>query len=162
APRTRTVSFLSPASCLSTVTRLRGDQSGLALGDEHDLADVLPIGDEAVGVARLFERERLGHDRVDRDRSLLEFLADRLQRAIESLSVLPGEHVEPEDSLVLAHQLEALPPWDRRERHAGQAAEQLAHVPAGAARGLGEPVHDQATTLAQQAIVLAEAGGAGR
>src|SRR3954451_2647451 len=95
-----------PSFISSIVTRQNGDQSapqGIRSGDEHDLADVLALGDEGVRRARLVERKCLRHHRVD-EVSGLELGAERLENAIESLRVLPGEHVETEDALVLVQE----------------------------------------------------------
>ena len=73
-----------------------------ALGNQDDLADVAPLGDEAVGVGRPVEREGLGNDWLQL--SLLERRYQRLNHPVEaSLGVPPGEHVEAKDALVLVH-----------------------------------------------------------
>ena len=59
-----------------------------ALGNQDDLADVAPLGDEAVGVGRPVEREGLGNDWLQL--SLLERRYQRLNHPVEaSLDVPP-------------------------------------------------------------------------
>src|SRR5437764_1074538 len=72
------------------------------LGDQDGLAEVAPLGDEAVRVRRPVEREDLCDDWLQL--SLLEPRYQRLNHPVEaSLCVPPREHVEAKDALVLIH-----------------------------------------------------------
>ena len=67
-------------------------------GNQDDLADVAPLGDEAVGVGRPVEQEGLGNDWLQL--SVLERPYQRLNHPVEaSLDVPPGEHVEAKTPL---------------------------------------------------------------
>src|SRR4051812_32215535 len=130
------------------------------LRDEHDLADVAPLLDEAVGIRGAVEWERFGDDGAKL--TLAEALEKRLGEPVQaSLPVPPGEHVEPEDALVLVYDPDALPPRHRRHghsRHAPQGADKIALAAPGLK--LRRSVHDEAPALAQQAVVLSERGRA--
>src|SRR5688572_19131743 len=97
------------------------------LRNQDDLADVLGLGEVAMGVARSLEREALGDERLELARSKAR--GQRPDQAIESLAVPPAQHVQAKDPLVLVHHREALPPRSRRQRHAHEALHERRDVP---------------------------------
>src|SRR5689334_8145435 len=98
-----------------------------ASGDEYDLADVLPLVNEAVRLGGPLERERSGDHRVVRAGG--EPFDKRFHQTLQStLALPPPEHVEAEHSLVLIEDHQALPPRHRGRRHRGDALEQSGKV----------------------------------
>ena len=77
---------------------------------------------------------------------------ERLDRTLDvALGLPPGEHVEPEDALVLVHDCEALPPGHRRRRHRGDALQQARDVSLLATLDLAQAEADQAAAGRQAA-----------
>src|SRR5437588_12842139 len=74
------------------VPRLRAEALS---GNQHDLADVAPLGDEAVRIGRSVEREGLGDDRPSLPRTEPRY--PRLDRPVEACLGAPaGERVGAE------------------------------------------------------------------
>src|SRR5207248_11428992 len=113
-PAARGILDLGRSRCCSRIAGTIPPSSWELFGDQDDLADVAPLGDEAVRVRRPVEREDLCDDWLQL--SLLEPRYQRFDHPVEaSLGVPPREHVEAKDALVLVHHPQPLPPWHRRE-----------------------------------------------
>src|SRR5439155_6936778 len=120
-------------------------------GDEHDLPDVAPLGDDPVRLGGAVERHLVGDDRPQR--AVLEHLAQRRDERLERLAVVPQrEQVQADDRLRGAHLVEPVKAAQPAQRLRGRAHEValLAADDRGGAEGDEPPARSQQVVRAPE------------